>query len=332
MDRPGDQFSPVSTDIAPTRFCLDCRYVLNALPEDRCPECGRPFDPQVPSTYATSPRRFDARPLLPIVPVLLLLGQWLLYPGCSPHPLEYVLLLATALLLVVGPRGVRLAAVLSLALAPAVLSFGRGAAGYVLGTAKLHPATEMSEIELVDRASRLPRRARSQCAVANANDRDVVYDCTLKMLSALFGPMRGAYTGEYPTLDECHAALASGVTLRCRDVSADRIRGLPGGAIVAGQSIGYFALYASGHSQCLLSNNSAANAPHCDHGLPPRAVRIGRQCVVLQVPRVLASGNGELLFLIDAKWGGVIACYWTGGGGRPRYVHRCTPRSRVGPC
>lgn len=35
--------------------CLDCGYVLLGLPERRCPECGRGFDPEDASTYSTKP-------------------------------------------------------------------------------------------------------------------------------------------------------------------------------------------------------------------------------------------------------------------------------------
>jgi hypothetical protein len=31
--------------------CLGCGYILDGLPEHRCPECGRPFDPDDPATY-----------------------------------------------------------------------------------------------------------------------------------------------------------------------------------------------------------------------------------------------------------------------------------------
>ena len=32
--------------------CLGCGYILDGLPEPRCPECGRGFDPDDASTYA----------------------------------------------------------------------------------------------------------------------------------------------------------------------------------------------------------------------------------------------------------------------------------------
>jgi hypothetical protein len=36
---------------AEPRRCLGCDYILDHLPEPRCPECGRPFDPTDPATY-----------------------------------------------------------------------------------------------------------------------------------------------------------------------------------------------------------------------------------------------------------------------------------------
>jgi hypothetical protein len=32
--------------------CLSCNYDLRDLPEHRCPECGRDFDPNDPRTFA----------------------------------------------------------------------------------------------------------------------------------------------------------------------------------------------------------------------------------------------------------------------------------------
>src|SRR5687767_6979345 len=41
------------------RYCLRCFYDLRGLPENRCPECGRFFDPDDPRTYSAtvSPER-----------------------------------------------------------------------------------------------------------------------------------------------------------------------------------------------------------------------------------------------------------------------------------
>jgi len=40
----------------PHMRCLGCGYILDGLPENRCPECGRGFDPEDPKTYAASSR------------------------------------------------------------------------------------------------------------------------------------------------------------------------------------------------------------------------------------------------------------------------------------
>lgn len=36
---------------APHKKCLGCAYILDHLPENRCPECGRAFDPEDPATF-----------------------------------------------------------------------------------------------------------------------------------------------------------------------------------------------------------------------------------------------------------------------------------------
>jgi hypothetical protein len=40
----------------PTMFCRQCRYILDGLPANRCPECGTGFDPLQAETYLTSPK------------------------------------------------------------------------------------------------------------------------------------------------------------------------------------------------------------------------------------------------------------------------------------
>jgi hypothetical protein len=34
--------------------CLSCHYDLKNLPENRCPECGRAFDPNDPTTFRST--------------------------------------------------------------------------------------------------------------------------------------------------------------------------------------------------------------------------------------------------------------------------------------
>ncbi len=40
-------------DDSKQRFCLECNYNLYGLVENRCPGCGKEFDPEDPSTFAT---------------------------------------------------------------------------------------------------------------------------------------------------------------------------------------------------------------------------------------------------------------------------------------
>ena len=46
---------PVTPMAVAVPRCLSCGYVLLGLPDYRCPECGRPFDPYNPDTYNTKP-------------------------------------------------------------------------------------------------------------------------------------------------------------------------------------------------------------------------------------------------------------------------------------
>ena len=39
-------------DALPKMFCLRCLYILDGLTGDRCPECGRGFDPSNPRTFS----------------------------------------------------------------------------------------------------------------------------------------------------------------------------------------------------------------------------------------------------------------------------------------
>ena len=46
---------PVTPMAVAVPRCLSCGYTLLGLPDYRCPECGRPFDPYNPDTYNTKP-------------------------------------------------------------------------------------------------------------------------------------------------------------------------------------------------------------------------------------------------------------------------------------
>ena len=85
-------------DSAPQKKCLGCGYVLDHLPENRCPECGRAFDPDDPLTFtrgASSPSRSPSgRRLITWACVgSLLVLSFLIIAACSmilPAPAVHV--------------------------------------------------------------------------------------------------------------------------------------------------------------------------------------------------------------------------------------------------
>jgi hypothetical protein len=43
----------------PGPYCLGCGYLLVGLPTNRCPECGRVFDPKDPGTFRRGASRLE---------------------------------------------------------------------------------------------------------------------------------------------------------------------------------------------------------------------------------------------------------------------------------
>jgi hypothetical protein len=70
-----------SKDATARKRCLGCGYILDGLPENRCPECGRQFDPESPGTFLVEAE--SARPYL-LTAVLAVLGV-LLPPFVLPR-------------------------------------------------------------------------------------------------------------------------------------------------------------------------------------------------------------------------------------------------------
>jgi hypothetical protein len=57
-------------------FCLGCGYALRGLPETRCPECGRGFDPRKPMTMRVP--GLNSRPPPKPVPFGIAINLWAL--------------------------------------------------------------------------------------------------------------------------------------------------------------------------------------------------------------------------------------------------------------
>ncbi len=66
-------------------YCLTCDYDLRGLPEHRCPECGRAFDPSHPETFARKPPPMPGFPMwaavavasYPLLVLALCLATWI---------------------------------------------------------------------------------------------------------------------------------------------------------------------------------------------------------------------------------------------------------------
>lgn len=61
------------------KYCLGCRYDLRGLESNRCPECGRVFDPADARTWAASKERKGATAILIIIyliPLALSTALW----------------------------------------------------------------------------------------------------------------------------------------------------------------------------------------------------------------------------------------------------------------
>jgi len=66
MDQPGDNIT------SGPRYCLKCEYDLRSVAENRCPECGRMFDPGNKRTFYTYRHSW--------------VGKWFDFRGKSPWP------------------------------------------------------------------------------------------------------------------------------------------------------------------------------------------------------------------------------------------------------
>ncbi len=212
---------------ASAKYCLTCGYVLDYLPQPRCPECGRGFDPVDPATYATAGggriarvARFIGRQATAVWGALPLMWGLLVSPAASP--LTVPVLLGGVVVNLRRRRWWSTGAIVLLS--PfAVVSY-TAAWDYLDGSGCLRGMGLFSlEHYNIDPQYRCPRRTGG-CVVRGGEwVRIGPYNLTLKLLITVCGPMRGSYVGPYPMRADCQAALATPTDITPQELASDRV-------------------------------------------------------------------------------------------------------------
>lgn len=194
----------------PTMFCLTCKYALCGLPESRCPECGREFQPEDPRSYwdgqATRPWREAARfaGRAATTPFVVISLMWLIpaFFGGTIAGIYGGGAMATNFLRRRWKSGASILLLSPFFVIPTVL-LCTGALDYWRGTGKLQsmrdPTSALGSVHPVYRCQTSYRCSNS------IPDRS--YDLSLTTLIRTLGPMKGSYTGPFPTREECLDAL-----------------------------------------------------------------------------------------------------------------------------
>jgi hypothetical protein len=89
--------------------CLGCGYILEGLPENRCPECARAFDPDDPKTYylAGKARTGALHLVLALLAPGTLMFPWFLARALGGNTICLLSILSVALQVYVAVRGFR---------------------------------------------------------------------------------------------------------------------------------------------------------------------------------------------------------------------------------
>jgi hypothetical protein len=105
-------------------YCLGCNYDLRGLPEPRCPECGRAFDPNDPKTFREEPReRHRAWIVVAIYMLPLVLSSWVWMTTHPQSAIAWSMRLLICVRTACGPIGWVLPS-LGLAIPAALLEWG----------------------------------------------------------------------------------------------------------------------------------------------------------------------------------------------------------------
>ena len=291
------------------RFCLDCRYDLTGLPESRCPECGRRFDPADPTSYSDGVM-FDWRKAISslISPWWVLPAVWVLVFLPILEELVIPLIVAGFIACVAARR--RLGAILVLACAPFTFFVGHGAVEYLAGTARLYgygPANVARRN--LDPQFRCDRVFHGCMPRIGPWGHEAIYDVTVETLIRTFGPMRGSYTGPYPTESEAIAAARFGDEISFEDLIADRVV-LDDRTVKLAKGAG---IRLSLETEWGLAiDDPYRRAELRGQAGPITAVIVQGACLVLRMPDPISDPEAALIACIDTQTGRPFAYYGEG--------------------
>ncbi|MEW4453521.1 hypothetical protein AB1L30_12675 [Bremerella sp. JC817] len=199
-------------------------------------------------------------------------------------------------------------AVAILILTPPTLQAMLTTSQYFEGTARLHHlGLRRQEFGTLDRHTRCEHVSLG--CIPSGREWILVptNNITLKVLTAVLGPMAGAYSGPYPTLEEAQQALEAADGLKYKDVKTGRF-------IVDGQDV----LLDTEVGRHLVSELFEYRYHYPDPAPRPiKATFYQQQCLILSFPNESDFGasdsqSGETIVLIDRNCGRPFCYYFVG--------------------
>jgi hypothetical protein len=283
--------------IPPDACCRDCTYSLHGLEDHRCPECGRPFNPDeretmlLPAQGAWNISRRVASKVLRLARAAAPLAasvaaSWSLHAWHDG--LLSLLFLAPAAFLTYRRRW--FSALACLMLTPLAFAFYNASYDYTQGSREYVNGRDViwHESGSVRPVTRV-RGRHPGCGTRSMNSwvRSTGSDLAVQATYLITGPPPGAYTGPYPTQAQALAALSGGV--------AQQATALERGRVVVG-NIALDVDPDTFYCHYMLRRESP---PPPASQLVPTAALWRKTCLIVRVPRDVDNGPWADVYLFD---------------------------------
>lgn len=271
------------------------------------------FDPGDPTTFALPGQysrtlRFVPRLLVTAWFNIPLVWMTAFLPVCSP--LCLVLFAVGIVANLARHRWLSAAAILLLS--PFALFALHATQDYLSGSGRLQfTGLGRPEAYNVDPVYRCERAARG--CVVNGTEwvRIWPYNRTLKLLITAFGPMRGSYTGAYPTKADCLAAMTNGTDIKLDALVRDKVK-LGMEILTLDSGVGRGLVRDSRWIAAVSDPNEEASVVQT---LGPLQAAVWQGCLIIRIPidTGLDPNNADaVLAVIDPNSGRPFAYYGTG--------------------